>query len=644
MTGITPWIECFLSIHALLILGSWCIGGRKQQRNPSSKLSFTRLILVSCIFSPIVIHFFKPTEKPLLSEFIPIDTWQNRALPLVKPQMLIPNTTSEPSFIFHIPNFNLSLFIVALLSLAILLHIVRLLKDLQKLRSILRSAIHYHSHNKLSILVSDQCTVPFALRSLHKAHIVLPISLLNSPADVKIAIAHEGQHHRQGDCIWAYFMEVISIVFLGNPALRRWRRILNELQELACDEALVGHRMISAHDYGQCLFKVAQTVFLNPAPNHRKFACTIGMMWGSGNQQKSFLTRRICMLSQYQKYVFQIKKYHVVTTFIALAGPFCLAYATKGTLSSDAAQQIDPTSFDSRIQNIVQTEIASAVQNHKAKSGAIAVADPHTGKIIAFAQSGATKGTDNWESRIFAPGSTIKPFVAAAAINSGTASESQIYDCRSPYYVDGTKFTNHTTSFTDVSLTDAMAKSVNVCLIKVAQNTGPAVLRKTFNKFGLNIDWQADKSDDLQLANSSLGKTTPVTLAGITKAYAILANKGHTFSGNDSNAISESTANSVTRMLIEAVQTGTGKRAAVDGLSVAGKTGTLAVESKGSTSSYLALFGGYFPAAAPRFVVFVVLESTQVNDMEKASGGSLAAPAFHKVAVKSLESTLKAEL
>lgn len=338
------------------------------------------------------------------------------------------------------------------------------------------------------------------------------------------------------------------------------------------------------------------------------------------------------MFSQHQNYVYQAKKLHLLITLIAVMSPLCIAYATKGALSSTTAEKIDVSSFDSRVQDIAQIEIVAAVKNQHAKSGAIAVADPRTEKLIAFAQSGDGKNFQSWKSRLFSPGSTIKPFVAAAAIDSGVASESQVYDCRSPYYVDGVEFRNYENNFTDASLSESMAKSVNVCMVKVAQSTDSATLRKTLSQFGLNVDWQSSKSTALQLANLSIGKNTITTLADITKAYAILANKGHLFARNDRSAVKESTADSVTHMLVEAVQTGTGKRAVIDGLNIAGKTGTLAVENNGTTTLYLALFGGYFPAESPRFVSFVVIES---ND-KTASGGSLAALVFRTMAIKSV--------
>lgn len=55
-------------------------------------------------------------------------------------------------------------------------------------------------------------------------------------------------------------MEAIRIIFFANPGVTRWQKVLTELQEFSCDEVLVGQPRFSAHDYGQCLFQVVQTV------------------------------------------------------------------------------------------------------------------------------------------------------------------------------------------------------------------------------------------------------------------------------------------------------------------------------------------------------------------------------------------------
>ena len=635
MSSLTHIIEAFLSIHILFAVSSLCIGGHWLVGQPSHKLFLARLMFVSCVASPVAVHLVKKSNRPFFSTFVPFDALQDHArmpaLDLNQSKLLSTQALHTKESNFGI-NWNL---VLISFFLGLLYNVHHFMRNLRRLQSILRISTPYRSKGRLSIKVSDRCQIPFSTRLFGTAYIVLPVSMLHSPINMKIAIAHEGQHHRQGDCLWAYFVEFICMVFWGNPGMHRWHRILGELQELSCDEALVGHQLISAHDYGHCLFEVAQAVSTYSKTNHRKFACAVGMAWSGGEQEKSFITRRICMLSKYQPQGSQRSIFGVALAASVMIGPFCTAYVAKGALSPAVGQEINLSSVNLSIQQIAAAEITAAVTRYHATSGAIAVADFHTGKIVAFAESGAIQGPKSWKWRLFTPGSTIKPFIAAAAIDAGVASETQNYDCRQPYVVSGTKFTNGNRKFGMHSLTEAISQSINICLIRVAQDLGSKKLRESLSRFGFDMDsaWRIDGSDALQLANASLGSNIPVTIETMARAYAILANKGHVFQPTSAAAISEESADATTRMLIEAVAHGTGKLAAIPGMPVAGKTGTL----KQDDTSYLALFGGYAPADSPQFVSYVVIENGHRTDKkEKESGGALAAPVFHNTAANSL--------
>jgi beta-lactamase regulating signal transducer with metallopeptidase domain len=642
MTNLLPFIGFFLSIHFLLWLSSFCMGGNWLLQQPSLKLFIARLVFASCVLSPVAVCFVKQHDQPILAKFISLDDLYESSKEAILNQKKEASLVSPSAPISLVSNINYSYLAFIALFLGLVYQSIRFIKDLRKLRLVLRSAFPYRSYRRLSIKVSDRCLIPFSVRSISKAYIILPVSLLNSSQDVNLAIAHEGQHHRQGDCLWAYFMECASILFWGNPGVRRWRGILGELQELTCDEALVGHQMISAHEYGHCLFKVAQTASQYSNTHPRKLACTVGMAWNNGNREKSFITRRICMLSQYQLRASKRSVFGFVLVLSAIVAPLCTAYAVRGALSRAAPQSIDISLIDTRIQEIASTEIAAAVKHYRAKSGAIAVADARTGNIIAFAEAGNIQGEGSWKSRIFAPASTIKPFVVAAALEAGITSESTVYNCHAPYDVGGKKFMNSEENISHATVAESISKSINVCILKLAQDVGSTQFRKTLAGFGFdtNSTWHTNESDALQLANAALGSTIPVNIETITKAYAILANHGYLFGANAGSAISQKNADVVTRMLVDAVKHGTGTHAALPNFQVAGKTGTLeeSAQTNQEESTRLQLFAGYVLESSPHFVAFVVMEEgikTETN--EKGSGGSIAAPVFQKVAAKSLE-------
>ena len=145
---------------------------------------------------------------------------------------------------------------------------------------------------------------------------------------------------------------------------------------------------------------------------------------------------------------------------------------------------------------------------------------------------------------------------------------------------------------------------MNTYLIKVAQDTGPTVIRKKLGEFGFDMNswWEANQSDNLQLAKASLGEDVPVIVEILAKSFAILANKGHVYGQNASSAISETIAILVTRMLEKSVQNGIGIQAAIPDISLAGKTGTVSENVNVAKRKHLSLFAGYVPANTPQLI------------------------------------------
>lgn len=634
------FLEILLSIHCLLLLSSWLVGGRWLAKQPSFKLKLARLLLVSCVISPLLIHCINPIQKPERLKYVSLDALQEYvSQPILKTEQS--GFTRESEAALTISNISYCQVFCMIFCLLILFRSYRVLLDLGKLRSMLGEAIPYRTSGKLVIKVSHHCHIPFSVYLFNKAYILLPVSLFSSSKNVNIAIAHEGQHHRNRDCLWAYFIEVLCIVFFGNPGVTRWRRILSELQEFSCDEVLVGQPKFSAHDYGHCLFQVVQTVSQCSLSSNQEFACTVGMALGKENKDRTFIIRRISMLSTYPLNASKPLLLGIAFAGFSILTPICVAYSAVGTLVSTTTKKVDTSHLDPKIQQIAEKEITTAVKQYHAKSGVIAIADPTSGNIIAFAESSKNKEQNSWKSRIFSPGSTIKPFIAAAAIDSGHSSETKTYDCYSPYHIEGKTFTDYNPNIGSASLTEAIAKSSNVCLIKVSQETGAPVIRKKLAEFGFDMNtwWQANQNENLELARASLGENIPVTIESLTKSYAILANKGRRFDRRDTPVISETTTNSVMHMLENAVTNGTGKLAGIPGIGVAGKTGTIAENINFAMGKHLALFAGYVPANAPHYVILVVIEDGYLNKNGETltAGGELAAPVFRNVVIHSLD-------
>lgn len=630
------FLEILLSMHCLILASSWIIDGVWLGNQPSLKLKLARFLLVSCILSPLIVHCVNNHQQLSYRHFVSIDALQdyaNQPILVSKASEAI----SEVSTTFSMGNVSYIQLFYVLLSVVIIFRAYKVLLSLGRLRKILAQAVIYRASGRLLIKISSDCHIPFSVSLFNKSYIVLPVSLFSSTKNVKIAIAHEGQHHRNGDCLWAYFIELLRVLFCANPGINRWNRILSELQELSCDEVLVRQPKISAHDYGNCLFQVVQTVSQYSESSQPNVACSVGMALGKTNDDCTFIIRRISMLSAYPPKTLKSLLFGVAFVGFSILVPIGIAYSAVGSLNSSKRNEIDSSHFDSKMQPIAEQEIKRAVQRYHAKSAAIAIINVQTGDLLAFAESG--KNQNSWKSRMFSPGSTIKPFIAAAAIDSGTSSETKTYDCPSPYSIEGKTFSDYYMTKGPVSLTQAMAKSSNVCLIKVAQDTGLAPIRKKLTEFGFDMTswWQANQSEASQLAMVALGGNIPVTIDSLAKSYALLANKGRPFKGGDTPILSFDTISSINHILENVVINGTAKRAAISGIRVAGKTGTVAEENNGKQGEQLALFAGFLPVDAPRYAMVVVIENGHLVQKGKilTSGGELAAPVFRQVVMNS---------
>lgn len=133
-----------------------------------------------------------------------------------------------------------------------------LIKDFILLFKIKKNSYVYKKIGRVSIFLNDQIQVPFSYFIL-SANVVIPSAMLSQLTDLKISLTHELQHHRQKDTLWVYVLWALRIICVVNPFVYLWIRQISELQEFACDEALIGRKKVNPQSYARCLLLVAQT-------------------------------------------------------------------------------------------------------------------------------------------------------------------------------------------------------------------------------------------------------------------------------------------------------------------------------------------------------------------------------------------------
>ena len=321
------------------------------------------------------------------------------------------------------------------------------------------------------------------------------------------------------------------------------------------------------------------------------------------------------------------------------------------------------TSIDLRLQYLAYRELKAVVDDTGARSGSVVVLDPRTGEVLAMVNQPSYNPNDrsqyvpdNYRNRavtdMFEPGSSFKPFVMAAAL------ETDGYGPRTPIDTSGAISINNYVikdpqDLGRIDLTTVLAKSSNVGAARVALTMERQAISDVLTRFGIGRltdsafpGESAGLLDDakhwrtINQATLSYGYGVAVTALQLARAYAAVAADGVLRPVSllaldepppGERVISAETARDLTSMLEAVVSAdGTGYRAAVRNYRVAGKTGTTHKAGVGGYDAerHGAVFGGFAPATNPRFVVVVMLNEPQTTAYH---GGEIAAPVFANI-------------
>ena len=321
-------------------------------------------------------------------------------------------------------------------------------------------------------------------------------------------------------------------------------------------------------------------------------------------------------------------------------------------------------SIDSQIQYLAYREIKNAVEANRAKAGAVVVLDARTGEVLAMAsvpsfnpnnrddlKAGLIRNravTDNYE-----PGSTLKPFTIAAALETGKYAPDTIIQTAPGTLTIGAATIHDAEKSGALTVSQVIQKSSNVGASKIALSLEPGTMWGMLHDCGFGTapdsGFPGEASGRLrpyqnwrpiEQATMSFGNGISVSLLQLARAYTIFTNGGMlmpvTFLKRDTlpqgqRVISGNTAQEMSRILETVVQPdGTGPLAQVAGYRVAGKTGTAhKVEGNGySAHRYIASFVGFAPASNPRLIVAVMVDEPSSG---KYYGGEVSAPVFSRV-------------
>ncbi len=335
------------------------------------------------------------------------------------------------------------------------------------------------------------------------------------------------------------------------------------------------------------------------------------------------------------------------------------------------------TTIDIVYQGVVEEELSQAVKKHQARSGSAILLDARSGEVLAMAnypgfdpnhynQYPIANFRNSAISDVYEPGSTFKIIALALAVEQlkMDLNRELVYCENGSYQLYGNVIHDHK-KFGYLTARKVFEESSNIGVMKIARKFSPAIFYRYARDFGfgnvLGIDLPAespgilhrpDRFTAASLSYMSIGYEVAVTPLQLAAAYGAVANNGllmrpyllQKVADQAGNAvlstkpesirqvISPLTASIMRKTLTGVVREGTGRSAFIEGMGIAGKTGTAqlidAKTNRYSSKQHVASFVGFFPVESPRFVLLVVVNSPRNGYY----GSQVAAPTFKNIA------------
>ncbi len=346
-----------------------------------------------------------------------------------------------------------------------------------------------------------------------------------------------------------------------------------------------------------------------------------------------------------------------------------------GVFGTDSVMTL---TIDEVLQNICEEELRKGVVEFNARSGMAVMLHPHTGEILAMAvypsydpnaplKYPPSRRRNKTITDAFEPGSSFKPVIMASLLNDGLISDSSTFECKGYIDIAGERIRCVGVHGT-VTPDDIIRLSCNVGQIEASLRMPRGRLYWYLRQFGfgtrLGVDLPGEAPGILRppskwtlfdQATISIGQGVGVTALQLASAYQVFANEGvlmrpfvvknvRTADGDVlfensprplREVIQPSTAYRITKYLVDVITDGTGKKASVEGYTVAGKTGTAQKSGKWGyiEGAYVATFAGFAPAFSPKAVLVVVLDEPHPEYL----AGETAAVIFSRIMSQALE-------
>ena len=333
--------------------------------------------------------------------------------------------------------------------------------------------------------------------------------------------------------------------------------------------------------------------------------------------------------------------------------------------------------IDYIIQTIATEELRNAAREFNARQGIVIVCNPQSGEILAIAnvpsynpnspvKSSANARRNKAVTDVFEPGSTFKIVLFSAILEHNKKQITDLVFCENGIYRNDGRVIRDVKNYGWLTGVNVLQNSSNIGTAKMAQELGERKFIKMVQAYGFGVKIGIDlpgettglvkslnKWSTFSLASMAFGQEISVSALQLAMAYAAIANGGEWLQPRllrgtlDENGeviesrqgkkgkrvISSKTAKKLTDLLVAVVEDGTRSPARIEGLQIAGKTGTAQKalpNGKGySETEFISNFAGFFPAADPKYLIYVMLDTDKKNQW-----GKFAAATFKRIAVR----------
>ncbi|MEO0202975.1 MAG: penicillin-binding protein 2, partial [candidate division WOR-3 bacterium] len=337
-------------------------------------------------------------------------------------------------------------------------------------------------------------------------------------------------------------------------------------------------------------------------------------------------------------------------------------------ISNNKNQPIDGldiiTTLDMKIQEIAYRYLKEVVLSENANWGFVIVLNPKTGEILSMANY--PNSYKNYAIQfMYEPGSTFKIFTFAKALELSLISDSDsVYVEKEGILINGYRIKNVEKTEGWISYKKALSYSINSVFSQLGIKMGGNQLYEVARRVGFGIRTDVSLNGEtngilkrryrnIDIANFAIGQGFSINGLQMALAYSCIANEGYLLAPKivlkigDSvynktytirKCFSKNIANKLKDLLLDVVENGSGKLAKIEGLKIAGKTGTSQKFLDGSYSDdkVITSFIGFFPADNPKYLIYIVLDEPKKNKF----GGTSAAPVFRKIAKEILNYSL----